>query len=258
MHNPVFELTVLGSGTCAATVERSMSGYHVNISGTPGRFLLDIGAGSLRRLLEAGEDYRDIDAIFISHLHTDHVADLVPFLWATLHTPAYNRTKVLQIFGPPGMNAWYANLAQAYGEWLYETNFGVEIIEKENESWRWNELDVTSAALQHSTPVNGYAFQKDGRLFVYSGDTGPCSALINLAKNADLLLCECSFPASRKGIDFHLNSETAGEVAKAADVKKLVLTHMYPECEAVDIRSECAKIFPGNIELARDLMRLTI
>ncbi|MCB9501770.1 MAG: MBL fold metallo-hydrolase [Deferribacteres bacterium] len=253
-----FELVVLGSGTCAATLERSMASYLLKIKETNRRVLLDIGAGSLRRLLEAGEDYRDLDAIFISHWHTDHVADLVPFLWATVNTPGYQRRGVLPIFGPCGLNNWFSNLAVAHGQWLNETDFGVEIIEKQDESWEWEGITVSTLALQHSVPVNGYSFKKGKSSLVYTGDTGPCESLLTLAKSADLLLAECSFPAARKGIDYHLTSETVGELAQVANVKKLLLTHMYPECELVNIQDECAKKFNGMIELAQDLKRLNI
>ncbi|KAA3612117.1 MAG: ribonuclease Z [Calditrichaeota bacterium] len=258
MSNSVFNLTVLGSGTCAATVKRSMSGYHVQHETSATEFLMDIGAGSLRRLLEAGHDYRKISGIFISHFHIDHIADLVPFLWASCYTPDFSRDEPLLICGPPGLKAWYKNLAVTHGDWLLELPFQLEMQEKNDEVWEWKGIKVTTKSLKHSVPVNGYRFEHAGRSLVYSGDTGYCDALIQLAENTDLLLIECSFPKGDAILDFHLTPDIAGEVARKANANKVCLTHMYPECDLVDIQSQCAEKYDGAIELAQDLRRLIV
>lgn len=251
-------LTILGSGTCAATPERSMAGYHVKAPTLDCEFMLDIGAGSLRRLLEAGEDYRKIDAVFLTHFHTDHVADLAPFLWASCYTPGFVRNSPLLLVGPRGLQRWYSRLAALHGDWLLDLPFPVEIMEKENTDWEWRGLKITTRSLNHSVPVNGYRFEFGPGSFAYSGDTGPCDALVELAKNVKLLLAECSFPASSGEIDFHLTSATVGEMAQLAGVQKLCLTHMYPECDEHDIKLECGQKFAGEIELMADLQRLII
>ena len=253
-----FILTVLGSGTCAATAERSMAGYHVKVPMQDCEFLLDIGAGSLRRLLEAGESYRKIDAVFITHFHVDHIADLAPLLWSSCYTPDFERNKPLTLIGPPGLKNWYTRLAELHGDWLLDLPFQLDILEKTGATWEWQGMKVSTRALKHSVAVNGYRFEVNSRSLVYTGDTGPCEALIALAAEANVLLAECSFPAIRGEIDFHLTSGSAGEMARQAGVGKLCLTHLYPECEAHDIKLECGEKFDGEIELMTDLQRLII
>jgi len=92
---------------------------------------------------------------------------------------------------------------------------------------------------------------------VYSGDTDASENLITLARDADLLICESALPDELK-TEGHLTPSLAGKMAQQAGVKKLVLTHFYPECDKVDIRQQCAKTFSGEIILAKDLMRIDL
>jgi len=91
----------------------------------------------------------------------------------------------------------------------------------------------------------------------YSGDTGPCEALAELARGADLFLCECSLPDGMT-IEGHLTPSGAGAAAAAAGVRRLVLTHFYPECDAADIEAQCRRTWQGPLTLAEDLMKLRI
>jgi ribonuclease BN (tRNA processing enzyme) len=249
-------LTILGSGTCAATAKRSMSSYHLEAGGR--EILLDIGAGSLRRLLEAGKDYKKIEAIFITHFHIDHIADLVPFLWATRYGPGFERAAPLYIFGPPGVEAWYQKLAAAHGDWMLELPFGLEIQEVHKTEWHWQSLEIQTLPMQHGVPANGYRLNINDRTLVYTGDTGYCENAIELGRQADLLLIECSFPDSDTPMDTHLTPSQVGKIATVCGARKIVLTHIYPECDKQDIRSICGKYFDGEIELAEDLQRFSI
>lgn len=250
------KLTVLGSGTCAATLKRSMASYHLEVDDHS--ILLDVGAGCLRRLLEAGLDYKKIAAIFITHLHIDHIADLAPLLWAIRYDPAFQRNLPLQIFGPPGVNNWYQKLATAYGNWLLELPFPVDIQEVFETRWHWQTLSLKTLPMHHGLPANGYRLNNNGGVLVYTGDTGYCDNVIKLGQNADLLLIECSFPDRDEPMDTHLTPSQAGKIAAACAVKKIALTHIYPECDKTDIRGDCGKYFGGEIELAEDLKRFKV
>jgi ribonuclease BN (tRNA processing enzyme) len=96
-----------------------------------------------------------------------------------------------------------------------------------------------------------------GHSIVYSGDTGYSENLIDLAKNADLLICESAMPDSMQARG-HLTPSLAGEIAARAGAGKLVLTHFYPECDQVDIEQECRKTYAGPLILAEDLLRIEI
>ncbi len=250
------ELTILGSGTCAAVVQRSMAAYHLRLGGR--NILLDIGDGALRRMLEAGLAYRDISAIFISHFHIDHIGDLVPFLWATCYTTQFERTDPLDIYGPPGLKKWYAGLGGVHGEWLLETKFPIRLHELNEERVEYAGAQITTLPMNHSVPVNGYRFERDGRVFVYSGDTGPCETLIELARDADVLLVECAFPNEKPALEYHMRPQDVARVAEQAGVRKMILTHMYPECEQVDLIAQCRNPGTTVIEIAEDLERFVI
>ncbi len=249
-------ITILGSGTCAATRERSMASYHLSFAGR--QALLDIGAGALRRLLEAGLSYREIDAIFITHHHIDHIADLVPFLWATRYSPEFNRTQILEIYGPSGTEAWYNALALGFGAWMQELPFEIQFHEGQETAWEWSGVKVTTSPMRHSVPVNGYRFEFGQKTLVYTGDTGFHENVIRLAEGADVLLIECSFPDREQPLDIHLTPSQVGKIATAAGARHVVLTHLYPECEAVDIVAQCRRFFSGPVDVARDLQKVSI
>jgi ribonuclease BN (tRNA processing enzyme) len=94
---------------------------------------------------------------------------------------------------------------------------------------------------------------ENGMSTVYSGDTDYSENLIDLAHHADLFICECALPDPMK-VDGHLTPSVAGKMASLAKVKKLVLTHFYPQCEDADIEAQCRKTYDGPLVLARDLM----
>ena len=96
----------------------------------------------------------------------------------------------------------------------------------------------------------------EGRI-VYTGDTGPSSELARWAAGCDLLLAECSLPAER-AMDIHLTPEQAGDLAKEADAKRLVLTHFYPPVETSDPAKVAGTRFRGPVTAAKDGDRFTI
>ena len=111
--------------------------------------------------------------------------------------------------------------------------------------------------MKHSEGAIGYRFELNDKIFVYSGDTDFCEGIIALSRNADVLLLECSFPDEMK-VKGHLTPSEAGKIASKAEVDRLILTHLYPPCDEVDILEVCRREFDGEIKLAEDLMRVEI
>ncbi len=245
-----FELTILGSGTCSLTLNRSMASYHLFLDGEAA--LVDIGAGSLRRMLESGLDYKSIETIFISHFHIDHIADFVPFLWATKYAPGKARKSGLRVIGPPGLKAWHEKLAAVHGEWLLEMPFEMTFEEVEDQRFRFQNIEVETLPMYHSIPVNGYRFETESGVFVFTGDTGYGENVIELSRDADLLLIECAFPDQAPAMDTHLRPSQVGKIASACHAKRVVLTHLYPECEEIDVVVQCKQEFSGVVEIAED------
>lgn len=249
------ELIIIGSGTAALQPNRGPSGYVLKTGNQT--CLLDGGTGTLLKCLEAGVSYKDVDKIFYTHLHPDHTVDLIPFLFSTRHTPGFKRTRKLELYGPVGFRDFFNGLVGLYGKGLVEGDYEIEVTELAENEFSAGALNIRTKFMKHSAGAIGYRFELDGKTFTYSGDTDFCEGIIELANQADVLLLECSFPDEMK-VRGHLTPTEAGKIAKKAEVDRLILTHLYPPCDEVDILEPCRKQFGGNVKLAEDLMRVII
>ena len=99
-------LTVLGSGTCVPSLRRNAPGYRIEAGEL--QIIVDCGNGTLRQLTRAGKDYRNIDAVFVTHTHPDHISDLVALLHAIVATPGYTHKQNIGIIEPKGLKQFYA------------------------------------------------------------------------------------------------------------------------------------------------------
>ncbi len=249
------KVTILGSGTCVPSLSRSACSVLIESGHT--RLLLDTGPGTMRRLLETGTTIFDISVIFYSHLHPDHTAELVPFLFATKYPGTHSRQKPLTIVAGKGFSQFFKGLTSVYGEWVMLGDDMFKIIELDTTDSDCLDIEgfkVASAPVEHREESLAYRITgPDKKSIVYSGDTDFSENLVSISKDADLLICESAMPDSMK-MPGHLTPSLAGEIATRAGVKKLVLTHFYPECDKSDIANECSRTYSGEIILAEDLM----
>ncbi|RLC74748.1 MAG: MBL fold metallo-hydrolase, partial [Chloroflexi bacterium] len=155
--------------------------------------------------------------------------------------------------------AFYKKLKNVYGNWIEISPKLLNIIELDNtgpDSIRFNDFTVKSLPVEHTDESIAYRIDSaHGKSVVYSGDTDFSDNLISLAKDADLLICESALPDELK-VKGHLTPSLAGEIATRANVRKLLLTHFYPECDQVDIKKQCRKTWSGPLVLAEDLMNV--
>ena len=245
------KITILGSGTAVPSLQRNSAGVLLQNDGH--NWLFDFGYGNLKQLLHLGITYHDIDRIFFTHNHPDHMCDLVPFLFGSRY---HNdpRTKDLSIIAGPGFREFYDGLMNAYKQWLLATNYGVEIIEQDEEVVEYDGLMVETRKVRHIEMSRGYRItDPKGFSVAISGDTDTCEGMIALGRNADLMILECAFPDDLK-VGGHLTPRLCGQLAKEAACKTLCLTHFYPPCHLGDMRRICGEEYPGNIVLAEDLM----
>jgi ribonuclease BN (tRNA processing enzyme) len=252
-------VTILGSGTCVPSLQRSSCSVLMQIGKI--RLLFDSGPGTMRRLLEAGSTIFDLDYIFYSHFHPDHTAELVPLIFATKYPDGNRRRSPLTITAGRGFGAFFAGLRAVYGKWIELAPGMLDFVELDNTSRdliSFRDFRVESIPVEHNPESIAYRITSaDGTAVVYSGDTDYSDNLIELAGGADLLICESAQPDSLR-VKGHLTPSRAGEMAARAGVRKLVLTHFYPDCENADLVQECRRTYNGPLILAEDLMQIRV
>lgn len=237
-------LTVLG---CAGTFpgpSSPCSGYLVEHEGY--RLVLDFGAGALGNL-QLHCDLRDVDAIYVTHLHADHCIDLVAYFYARRYHPQ-GMPPILPVLGPPGT---HHRISAAFEEPPVD---GLEEVFDFQEpgpgTIQLGPFTVTSVVVSHPIECHGLRIEVGGKVLTYSGDTAACEELVELARDADLFLCEASWPsvpAPPPGI--HLTGREAGEHAAKAGAKRLLLTHIMPFHDPQVILAEAKETFDGPIDL---------
>lgn len=261
-------ITILGSGTAAPRLNRNMSGYLLEANNN--KVLFDTGPGTIRQLLKIKISLLDIEHIFYTHLHNDHINDLPAIIWSNNYGTL--RKKALNLYGPKGFKKYFKILI---GKILNPTklNYKINIKEMWNNSIikipinkinnkkisknNKNIIIIKSIKSKHTDSSISYRIEHNNKSIVYSGDTDYSNEIIDISKNADLLILECSFPDNNK-VKGHLTPSLCGKIATKARVKKLVLTHLYPECDKVDVKKECSKKYNGKIDLARDFMKMKV
>lgn len=245
------KVTILGSGTAEPSLTKNSSGLLIACESTLS--LVDFGYGNLRQLLRLGVTYHDIDRIFFTHHHPDHMSDLLMFLFSAKYgqTP---RTRPLDIVAAPGFDQFFKRFTEAFRHWLIPEGYVIRLIAQDEETRDYGGLLVTSRRVRHIDLSRAYRFHDaDGKILAVSGDTGYCPAMAELGKDADLLIIECSFP-EEANVDSHLTPREAGRIAREAGARKLCLTHLYPSLDPARALRECADEFSGEIVLAEDLM----
>jgi ribonuclease BN (tRNA processing enzyme) len=247
------KLIVLGSGTCVPSLKRNAPGYYLEAEGSS--VLVDCGSGTLLQLERAGKSYKYIDAVFITHRHPDHFADLMPLIHALLATPEFKRENDLFIIAPEGFRDYYDKaIASVLGK---PGDFTIQLIQLQDKL-DFGPFHVFSAKTVHATDSVAYRFENGEKTIVFTGDADYDQGIIAFSQNADLLIADCSFPDSMKAKG-HLSAKECGLVAKKAKVKKLLLSHLYPaNTPDSDRVGESGEVFAGDIVLAEDLMVIDI
>src|SRR5438105_6628978 len=215
------KLTVLGCSPAWPNPGGAQSGYLVE---GPGRLLLDCGPGVLARL-RGREPWPRIDAIAITHFHLDHWGDLVAWVWGSMFGPG---TEVAEpeVWLPPGGRERLGELGEQLGNRsMFEKTFRLREY-SEGESFRAGGFEVTAVRVPHYT-VESYAFRvsNETTVLAYSGDTGPTERLMELARDADLFVCEATLLEDEPEPRGHLSLDEAQEAFAASGARRLLVTH---------------------------------
>ncbi|ROO84091.1 ribonuclease BN (tRNA processing enzyme) [Actinocorallia herbida] len=241
-------LTVLGSATPYPTAENPCSGYLVEGGGV--RVWVDAGTGTLGALQRQAR-LDEVDAVWVSHLHADHCADLLTAYYGLLYADVRLAAPV-PLFGPPGVADRLAGfLTNGPVRSPVERAFAVtELVD--GHRVELGGLTLGSGTVEHGMPAFALRVEEAGRSLVYSGDSAPCAALSRFAAGCDLLLCEADSarPPAEGERAVHHTPEEAGETAHAAGAGRLVVTHVSRFVDPEDAVVRAAGRFEGPVAYA--------
>lgn len=241
------QLTVLGSATPYASVDNPCSGYLVSGGGT--RIWVDAGSGTLAQL-QRHLRLDELDAIWISHLHADHSADLLTAYYAALHADIQLAAPI-PLYGPPGIAERLAHfLTHTATRSPVESAFAVHELHDGHRA-RVGELTLTSREVAHGMPAFAVRIETAGASLVYSGDTAPCPGLVELSQGCDVLLCEAeSAQPPGEGDQVHHTPEDTGDTAGAAGAHRLIVTHVGPFLTPEQAVARASARFEGPVAYA--------
>jgi len=256
-------LTVLGKSPSWQDAGGACSGYLVEEG--PACVVVDCGNGVFSKLRRF-RDYTRVDAVVISHLHADHFLDLIPFAYALTYAPRQQPVPVdrwpgteaparPRLLAPHGAMETFRRVVGAWGnEDLIENAFAIEEYGADDRP-TVGPLQFSFRAVPHFLETFAIRVESspDGGALAFGADSRPTVDLVELAHDADLLLIEATLPRpERTGERGHLTPREAGEHGRAAAARRLVLTHISDELDALWARSEAADAFGGPVELARE------
>ena len=262
------EILFLGTGSCMPSTKmptRSYSGFFIDNGDES--FLFDIGPGAIHKLVLSGVDILDKPThIFITHLHPDHTLDLITLIQARdAGFRRINKAAKINLYGPIGTKKLLNSIIN-----IKEWGFIADSLKKEGileirevssgEIAKGKDWKVKSNRIKHFENSVAYSLEIKGSKIVYSGDMGYDEKISELGKDADVAILECSVLTKKGAGENHLCPEDIGKLAKLGSFKKIILTHMYPECEGHEdgIISTINKETDAQVVLACDLMKVGI
>ena len=251
------EITVVGSGTVVPRLERRQSCVVVETGSET--LIFDLGSGAVRGMLRAGLDPFAVDRVFFTHFHPDHTVDVVPLLFSIKYGAEEERTRPLYLTGPEPFRGFWASLIEVWGQWMVG-DYPTEVSELPHECP--SPLDLPGCHLswtpaEHRPESIAYRLQSEGGALVYTGDTEYSESVVDLAGGAHTLLIECSFPDASP-VPGHLTPGSAARIASEAGVGRVVLTHIYPAVDALDLQAEVGRGYDGEVVVAEDGMKFSV
>lgn len=256
------KLKILGTGTFFANITKTASAFLLETDNL--KILIDCGPGTLVRLSQIGIKPEDLDYVFLTHFHPDHTADLfslfMNYCLADFKSPG-SITNFPKFIGPTGISQFMINYGQnsellALNKWnKIEFVDYQPSMDFDNFKFKAFKVDHTAFGLK----ANAYAlrFEINDQIIAFSGDSIDCQGVKDASKNTDLFICDASY-SKGNGSPAHMDTISIGEICQSSQVKKVILTHCYPESENMDLVSEVKEKFTGEIIKGQDLTEIEL
>jgi ribonuclease BN (tRNA processing enzyme) len=251
------EITVVGSGTVVPRLERRQSCVVAEAGGET--LVFDLGSGAVRGMLRAGLDPFAVDRIFFTHFHPDHTVDLVPLLFSMKYGAEEERSRPLHLTGPEPFERFWSSVTEVWGEWMVG-DYPMEVSELPHVCTSSLGLPggrLSWAPAEHRPESIAYRLAGEGGSFVYTGDTEYSESVVELARGAHTMLVECSFP-DESPVAGHLTPSGVAKMASESGVSRVVLTHIYPAADALDLPVEVGRGYDGEVVVAEDGLKFTV
>lgn len=249
------KLTVVGCSGSMSGPDSPASSYLIQVEDTEKTWsiVLDMGPGSFGSLWKY-MDPRDLDALVFSHGHADHMADIISLEVHNRWHPT-GRVGALDVYGPEGMEHRTRQIDGWAQPGSYDGVFNFITAEAGN-PFHIGPICVEPFEAWHSVPTFGYRLSTVGDgaeqpSMAYTGDTDFTDSIVDMARDVDLLLCECGFTEEDQARGIHLSGERAGTLATVSGAKNLVLTHIQPWTPAEVVLREAEKTWGGPLSVAR-------
>jgi hypothetical protein len=185
--------------------------------------------------------------------------DVVPLLFAIKYGTEEERERPLTLYGPEPFEDFFSGITDVWGEWMLG-NYLTKVRELPHACPSPLDLCglcVSWAPVKHRPESIAYRLEGENGAFVYTGDTEYAEFLVELAKDAHTLLIECSFP-DEAPVPGHLTPGGVARIAREAGVERVVLTHIYPPADALDLRQEVGRGFEGEVLVAEDGLEFSV
>jgi ribonuclease BN (tRNA processing enzyme) len=250
---------VLGSSCSIPRPGRACSSYLVQYAGAT--IAADLGTGSFSNLLAHGS-LSDLDAVIISHMHADHFLDVVPMRYALKYGNARRSRRVL-LYLPPGGEDLLRRLTSAFhpessADFMSEV-FDIRAYDPQA-ALEVGEVVVRFAATRHYIATYAMRFETGTKSLTYSADTAPEDAVTRLARGTNLFICEATLSSAAE-VELplgHSSARQAAEMAAAAGVERLLLTHYPLTLDAAAMAAEARERFGGSLQVADDGFSYTL
>lgn len=251
MSTPLLRFVTLGTADATPQADRGPSSTFVHYKSQ--RFLVDIGSGALQKLLRTGSTASDLDALFLTHAHVDHLGDLLPLLFG-IGVGVIARSKPLTLYTSAATFEHVREMSRAFHHWTGRRDELLQWVEvAPGQQFEMGALRVHTGSVNHTESSVAFKWETaDGRTLAIPGDTGTHPPLVDFVRRVDGLLIECGSHPNCP-VETHLTPKQLGELLTAAQPKHTWVVHVAPALRAQPLDSLLKASYDGVVSFPDDL-----